>query len=165
MLREGLVKPCVEQMVQAQSIIGVSAGIAHCFRVMGRKFVEEPTIGNFLEGWQFIANQFRHQLFKAAVRKPTEFKRRLERHLCGCDGVIAGRLDNDAQRIQEHGFKSQIVRHLDDYRIHPQLIPQIVDNFGSIRIAAVKMLKRHINAGSFLNRQRHTYDAGAMGVQ
>ena len=118
---------------------------------MGRKLVEEPPLGDFLERGQFIANQFRHQPLEAAIRQAAEFKRCLERQLRGGDGVIAGRLDHDAQRIQKHGLKGKIVGNLDDHGIHPQLIPQIVDNFSGVSIAAVEMLKRDIDTGAFFN--------------
>ena len=150
---QGLIEPAVEQLIQPQRIVGIGTGIAHGFGRMGRKLVEEPSFGNFLKRGQFITDQLRHQLLETAIRQAAEFKRGLERQLRGGDGVIAGRLHDDVQCIQEHGLKGQIVGNLHNQWVCPQCIAQKVDNLRGISILSDEVLQRHIDGRAFLNRQ------------
>ena len=114
------VKPLVEAPVEPQRVVAVRAGIAHGIGIVGGELVKEPPFRDVLERRQLVAQQLRHQLFQTAVGKRAEFKRGLERHLRGGDGVIARRLHDNAQRVEKHGFEGQVVRDLHDRRIHPQ---------------------------------------------
>ena len=122
------VKPLVEAPVEPQRIVAVRASVAHGFGIVGGKLVKEPSFRNVLERRQLIAQQLRYQLFQAAVGKRSEFKRALERHLRGGDGVIAWRLHDDVQRVEKHGFEGQVVRDFHDRRIHPQRVAQEWDD-------------------------------------
>ena len=122
MPRQKSVEPFVEPTIQPQGVIAIGASVAHCFGIMAVQLVEESAAGHVLEGRQLVAQQLRHQLFQAAVGQSAGFKAVLQRHLGRGNGVIAGRLNDNAQRIQEYGLKGQIMGHFRNHGIRPQRI-------------------------------------------
>ena len=165
MPRQESVEPFIEAAIQAQSVIAVGAGIAHSFGIMAVQLVEESAAGHVLEGRQLVAQQLRHQFFQAAVGQTAEFKAVLQRHLRRGDGVVAGRLNNNAQRIEKHGLKGQIVGHLCNRRIRPESIFQKTDDFSTVGIAAVEMLQRDIKSAALGNGERDSYNARPVRIQ
>ena len=132
---------------------------------MAVQLVEEFAAGHVLEGRQFVAQQLRHQLFQAAVGESAEFKAVLQRHLRRGNGVIAGRLNDDAQRIQKHGLKGQIVGHFRNRRIRPESIPKKRNHLIGIGIAAVEMLQRDIDSAALGHGERNSHNAGPVRIQ
>ena len=68
-LRQVLIKPAVENMIEPQGIVAVSAGIVHRFRILREKLVEEPPAGHAPEIRQLRIKELRHKGFEAAVRE------------------------------------------------------------------------------------------------
>ena len=165
MPRKKSVEPFIEASIQPQGVIAVGAGIAHRFRIVAVQLVEELAAGHILEGRQLVAQQLRHQLFQAAVGQPAEFKAVLQRHLRRGNGVIAGRLNDDAQRIQKHGLKGQIVGHFRNRRIRPESIPKKRNHLIGIGIAAVEMLQRDIDSAALGHGERNSHNAGPVRIQ
>ena len=132
---------------------------------MAVQLVEESAAGHVLEGGQFVAQQLRHQLFQAAVGQAAEFEAVLQRHLRRRDSVIAGRLNDNAQRIQRHGLKGQIVGHLCNRWICPENIPKKRNHLVGIGISAVEMLQRDIDGAAFRSRQRNSHNARPVRIQ
>ena len=165
MPRQKSVEPFVEATIQAQSVIAVGAGVAHRFRIVAVQLVEESATGHVLESRQLVAQQLRHQLFQAAVGQAAEFKAVLQRHLGRGDGVVAGRLNDDAQRIQKHGLKGQIVGYLRNRGICPENIPKKRNHLIGIGIAAVEMLQRDIDSAALGNGERNSHNAGPVRIQ
>ena len=165
MPRQKGVEPFIEAPIQAQGVIAVGAGIAHRFGIMAVQLVEEFSAGHVLEGRQLVAQQLRHQLFQAAVGQGAEFEAVLQRHLRRGDGVIAGRLHDDAQRIEKHGLKGQIVGHLRNRGIRPESIAQKWNHLIGIGIAAVEMLQRDIDGTSLGHGERNSHNARPVRIQ
>ena len=165
MPRKKSVKPFVKAPIQPQGVIAVGAGIAHRFGIMAVQLVEKPAAGHVLEGRQLVAQQFRHQLFQAAVGQAAEFEAVLQRHLGRRDSVIAGRLNDNAQCIQKHGLKGQIVGHFRNRRIRPERIAQKWNHLIGIGIAAVEMLQRDIDSAALGNGERNSHNAGPVRIQ
>ena len=159
------VKPLVEAPVEPQRVVAIRAGIAHGIGIVGGELVKEPPFRNVLKRRQLIAQQLRHQLFQTAVGKRSEFKRGLERHLRGGDGVIARRLHDDAQRIEKHGFKGQVVCDLDHRRIHPQRVAQEWDDLYRVGVRPAQVAQRHIDGAALGHGQRDADDVRAVRVQ
>ena len=92
-------------------------------------------------------------------------KNKAERHLRGGDGVIARRLHDDAQRIEKHRLKGQIVGHLRNRRIRPESILKKRNHLIGIGITAVKMLQRDIKSAVLGHGERNPYNAGPVRIQ
>ena len=132
---------------------------------MAVQLVEESAAGHILEGRKLVARQLRHQLFQAAVGQSAEFEAVLQRHLHRGNGVIAGRLNDDAQRIQKHGLKGQIVGHLRNRRIRPERIAQKRNHLIGIGVAAVEMLQRDIDGAALGHGERNSHNARPVRIQ
>ena len=165
MPRQKGVEPFIEAPIQAQGVIAVGAGIAHRFGIVAVQLVEKSAAGHVLKGRQLVAQQLRHQLFQAAVGQAAEFKAVLQRHLGRGNGVIAGRLNDNAQRIEKHGLEGQIVGHLRKRRIRPECIPKKRNHLIGIGIAAVEMLQRDIKSAALGHGERDSYNAGPVRIQ
>jgi len=134
-------EPAIEPMVQPQGIVRVGAGIAHGFGIVRRQFIEIPARRHFLEGRQFVPQQLRYQVLQAAIRQAPKDERLFEGHLGRRDSVIAGRLDDNAQGIKEHGLEGEVMCHLDNAGIRPHQFCQQRVYRAWIGVAALQMLQ------------------------
>ena len=113
MLRQILRKPAVELVIEPQRIIAVGAGIAQRLMLGGVHLIEMPSSSDRIKIRHLRAEKRGGKQLQAAVMKVAKLKLALESKLGCCNGVVAGFAYDDAQRIQEHRLKGEIVRHLD----------------------------------------------------
>ena len=165
MLRQLRHEPTIEPVIEPQRVIRVGAGITHSFRIIRRQFIEIPASCHILERRQFVPEQFRNQALEAAIRKAPKCERLLESKLGRRNGVIARRLHDDSQGIEEHGLEGEVMRYLDNAGVCPHQFCQQRDHIVRLGIAALHMLQRDIDGAGLGHRQAHADDAGPMGVQ
>ena len=110
--------------------------------------------------------KLRHKGFKAAVRQAPESSAAFQGKLGRRDGIIAGRLHDHPQGIQEHGLEGQIMGHLYHGGVLKYGLPQIVhDRLRLLDIPPSPVPQRDIDAAVLGYGKAHSGNGSLVGIQ
>ena len=70
------------------------------------------------------------------------------------DGVIAWRLEDDPERVEERALEGEVVRHLDNAGVREKRVTKIRPHLGNVRdVPALAMVEGRVDRGALAHRK------------
>ena len=161
-----LPEPVVESVVEPQRVIGVGAGVAGGLPLGGIHLIKMPAVGDRGEAGHVRHEQLGGQQLETAFMERAIPHWRARGQLRRCDGVVAGLLDHDAQRVEEHGLECQVVADLDALRVHQDALRQQLHQRGHIfHVPASAMRNGNIEGVALMDGEADADDVRLVSVQ